>query len=244
MVDGLRPCIPGIKPFAVLIDFAAVVPERGLAPGGTGYPCPGGEDHLKRRRRVRRIVPSPPVPPLLGYRHCPRRQTEFFSCASVARVQCRGAGGEAPGEINFWAPPSRREGGQGGWGKKQAKGRVGRQSQPPSPPSGTTAARSASAARVQRRGAGGEAPGEINFWAPPFPPGRGAGGMGEKSKPKAGQGGNPNRQVPLQAPQRQGYPAPQGQALPPPPPPGTGLAASARNRKENTPAGNNRRGCS
>ena len=26
MVDGLRPCILGIKPFAVLTDFAAVVP--------------------------------------------------------------------------------------------------------------------------------------------------------------------------------------------------------------------------
>ena len=33
------------------------------APGGTCSLCPGGEDHLKRRRRVRRIVPSPPVPP-------------------------------------------------------------------------------------------------------------------------------------------------------------------------------------
>ena len=37
---------------------------------GTCSICPGGEDHLKRRRRVRRIVPSPPVPPLLGCRHC------------------------------------------------------------------------------------------------------------------------------------------------------------------------------
>ncbi len=37
----------------------------GLNPGGTGYPCPGGEDHLKRRSS------SPPVPPLLGCRHCP-----------------------------------------------------------------------------------------------------------------------------------------------------------------------------
>ena len=34
----------------------------GLPPRGTCYPCPGGEDHLKRRRRLRRIVPSPPVP--------------------------------------------------------------------------------------------------------------------------------------------------------------------------------------
>ena len=41
------------------------------APGGTCSPCPGGEDHLKRRRRLRRIVPSPPGPPLLGCRHCP-----------------------------------------------------------------------------------------------------------------------------------------------------------------------------
>ena len=44
--------------------------RRGLKPGGTGSLCPGGEDHLKRRRRLRRIVPSPPVPPLLGCRHC------------------------------------------------------------------------------------------------------------------------------------------------------------------------------
>ena len=27
-------------------------PGGGLNPGGTCYPCPGGEDHLKRRRRV------------------------------------------------------------------------------------------------------------------------------------------------------------------------------------------------
>ena len=170
MVDGLRPCIPGGTG-----STCRSCPRREMYPCGTCYPCPGGEDHLKRRSS------SPPVPPLLGYRHCPRRQTEFFSCASAARVQRRGAGGEAPGEINFWAPPSRGEGGGGG-------------------------------------------------------------GWGQQSKLKAGQGGNPNRQAPLQAPQRQGYPAPRGQA--PPPPPGTGLAASARNRKENTPAGNNRRGCS
>ena len=48
---------------------------RGGAPGGTCSPRPGGEDHLKRRRRVRRIVPSPPVPPLLGYRHCSEERT-------------------------------------------------------------------------------------------------------------------------------------------------------------------------
>ena len=35
----------------------------GLNPSGTCSPCPGGEDHLKRRSS------SPPVPPLLGCRH-------------------------------------------------------------------------------------------------------------------------------------------------------------------------------
>ena len=183
MADGLRPCILGIKPFAALAIPATVVPERGLAPGGTGSTCPGGEDHLKRRSS------SPPVPPLLGCRHCPRRQTEFFGCASAALVPSRGCKGRSPLH------------------KKTKK-------------------------------------------SPPFPPGRGAGGMGEKSKLKAGQGGNPNRQAPLQVPQRQGLQVPQAVqrrgagGKPPRPPPGTGLAASARNRKENTPAGNNRRGCS
>ena len=43
-----------------------------MNPSGTCSPCPGGEDHLKRRRRLRRIVPSPPVPPLslaAGFAH-------------------------------------------------------------------------------------------------------------------------------------------------------------------------------
>ena len=51
--------------------------SQSALPGGTGYPCPGGEDHLKRRRRLRRIVPSPPVPPLLGCRHFPWKGGSF-----------------------------------------------------------------------------------------------------------------------------------------------------------------------
>ena len=81
----------------------------GLNPSGTCSPCPGGEDHLKRRRRLRRIVPSPPVPPLLGCRHCsreslsvgftpyrrlPRRKEDcmagFISAASGSVQGCRG----------------------------------------------------------------------------------------------------------------------------------------------------------
>ncbi len=38
--------------------------KGGYSPCGTCSPCPGGEDHLKRRSS------SPPVPPLLGWRHC------------------------------------------------------------------------------------------------------------------------------------------------------------------------------
>ena len=56
---GLRPRHPGIKPPAALTEPAAVVPGGagfapggGLNPGGTCYPCPGREDHLKRRRSV------------------------------------------------------------------------------------------------------------------------------------------------------------------------------------------------
>ena len=83
---GFAPCIPAPEPEAALARRALAVPagaHRGLVasspcrpcprrgeggrklnPGGTYYSCPGGEDHLKRRSS------SPPVPPLLGCRHC------------------------------------------------------------------------------------------------------------------------------------------------------------------------------
>ena len=96
--------------------------------------------------------------------------------------------------------------------------------------------------RVQRRGAGGEAPGEINFWAPPSRREGGAGGMGEKSKLKAGRASAAGGKPPFRY--HSGRVIRHRRGKPPRPPPGTGLAASARNRKENTPAGNNRRGCS
>ena len=64
--------LPGGKgvDYRLFLQGASPLASLGLNPGGTGYPRPGGEDHLKRRRRLRRIVPSPPVPPLLGCRHC------------------------------------------------------------------------------------------------------------------------------------------------------------------------------
>ena len=111
--------LPGGKGVTIgyFLQGASPLASPGLNPGGTGYPRPGGEDHLKRRRRLRRIVPSPPVPPLLGCRHCP------WECISVVfapshkhpvagylyggNCKCRKRfdagvpGAVAPGEINL-----------------------------------------------------------------------------------------------------------------------------------------------
>ena len=84
--------------------------EGWLNPCGTGSPCPGGEDHLKRRSS------SPPVPPLLGYRHCPRRQTETLSRTSAARVQPRGCKGRSPLHKITLSPPLPAGTGVGGMG--------------------------------------------------------------------------------------------------------------------------------
>ena len=80
-----------------LAFFVACLPcrcrtRRGLNPGGTCYPSPGGEDHLKRRSS------SPPVPPLLGCRHCspvPRPNRN-------APAGCRQRRGKAPLRAPAW----------------------------------------------------------------------------------------------------------------------------------------------
>ena len=85
---GFAPCIPGTEPEATLGQGGEPRTRRGAClpccrltlplwypegggedenPNGTCSPCPGGEDHLKRRSS------SPPVPPLLGCRHCPKK---------------------------------------------------------------------------------------------------------------------------------------------------------------------------
>ena len=53
-------------------------------PGGTCSPCPGGEDHLKRRSS------SPPVPPLLGCRHCPKKSISCHSGGKPRTPLCAG----------------------------------------------------------------------------------------------------------------------------------------------------------
>ena len=83
----------GACPNAALARPATVENSMGgLPPRGTCYPCPGGEDHLKRRSS------SPPVPPLLGCRHCspvPRPNRN-------APAGCRQRRGKAPLRAPAW----------------------------------------------------------------------------------------------------------------------------------------------
>ena len=103
--QGSLPCLPPACP-------AAVVPTGGLNPAGTCYPCPGGEDHLKRRSS------SPPVPPLLG---CRRFSQESASDDLVANH------GFSPGDARGEAPCIRKlrvspfPGGEGGRGDGGSK---------------------------------------------------------------------------------------------------------------------------
>ena len=53
--------LPGWLP----ADLATVVSAGGLNPNGTCSPCPGGEDHLKRRSSSPPVPPSPWLPALL-----------------------------------------------------------------------------------------------------------------------------------------------------------------------------------
>ena len=115
-----------------------------LNPGGTGYPCPGGEDHLKRRSS------SPPVPPLLGCRLCPKESISAVlapshrhpfagylyggNCKCRKRFNAGVPGAAAPGKVNLYSPPSPPGKGGGGMGAgKQSKGRVGRRPPPCAP---------------------------------------------------------------------------------------------------------------
>ena len=59
---GFAPCIPGAEPGRHRFALPLWKTQCGLAPADTCSPCPGGEDHLKRRRRLRRIVPLPRSP--------------------------------------------------------------------------------------------------------------------------------------------------------------------------------------
>ena len=94
-----RACFAACYPLP-LACFPAPYPpsprSQSALPGGTCYPCPGGEDHLKRRSS------SPPVPPLLGCRHCSRESLSvgFTSNLRLPRgrvSQCRQ--GSAPRRV-------------------------------------------------------------------------------------------------------------------------------------------------
>ena len=84
------------------------------APGGTCSPCPGGEDHLKRRSSISPGPPSPWLPALfIGNRFLP------FSRRTVGLVPGDARGG-APCMKKPWAPPSPEGKGAGGIGGKKA----------------------------------------------------------------------------------------------------------------------------
>ena len=138
---------PALDRLRHLQSLLSRCPAGGCSPCGTCSPRPGGEDHLKRRSS------SPPVPPLLGCRHCPedrisvgfasnwrrrrltpRSNTGLAGRASAARVQPRGCKGRSPLHENNLSPPLPAGKGGGGIGAKNLlygrKNRRGR-TQPP-----------------------------------------------------------------------------------------------------------------
>ena len=130
---GFAPCIPGAEPGRHLLSLPLWKTQRGLAPRGTGSPCPGGEDHLKRRRRLRRIVPLPRSPFSLATGTAHREPlpvgfaanreflppgTYMAGSVSAASGLTPGCRGRSPRRNKLKIPPSRWEGGRGDGGKK------------------------------------------------------------------------------------------------------------------------------
>ena len=87
---GLRPRHPGVKPLAALTVSAVHVPGGGACPRRHLLSLPRGRGPSQTPPRLRRIVPSPPVPPLLGYRHFPWKGGSF-GFAPHRRLFARGA---------------------------------------------------------------------------------------------------------------------------------------------------------
>ena len=134
-MQGAKPLAsPALDRLRHLQSLLSRCPAGGCSPCGTCSPRPGGEDHLKRRSS------SPPVPPLLGCRHCPedrisvgfasnwrrrrltpRSNTGLAGRASAARVQPRGCKGRSPlHKKTLISPPSPPGKGAGGIGGKKA----------------------------------------------------------------------------------------------------------------------------
>ena len=170
-------------------------PKR-QAPGSTCSTCPGGEDHLKRRSS------SPPVPPLLGCRHCPKKNVSVGFAANHG-FNPRECKGRSPlHEITLILPLPAGKGGGGMGAGKKTKGRVGRRQTRQAPPTDSGTARSAGDQpgkppaghlhrrfspcrfRFRRGDARGGAPCIRKLKISPFPGGEG--GWGQERKLKAG----------------------------------------------------------
>ena len=151
-----------------------------------------------RRAPPRRVPLTPAEPATQG--HAPRRARGSPPFPSAARVQARGCKGRSPlHKNNLKFPPSRREGGAGGWGQKSKlkAGAVGNKEGTPT--TGCVIRPHFPAPRGFRRGdARGAAPCIKITLISPFPPGRGLGGWGRKRKLKAEAGRQQRRHAPPQ----------------------------------------------
>ena len=141
--------------------------------------------------------------------------SSLFSRAALGSA--RGCKGRSPlHEITLGSPFPGGEGGRGDGGKNKAKGRVGgRQSRKAprrvsqrqgrtaarkaSPPPGTCMAGAVRAANGLIPGCRGRSPRQNKLIVSPFPPGRGSGGWGQKSKLKSGLAGDKKGKPPCRA---------------------------------------------
>ena len=170
-------------------------------------------------------------------RHAPLRALAPQAQPMPLPAQPRDARGEAPCIRKLKLPPSRREGGWEDGGRKASQKQGWQATRKARPSPGNGKARSASEAEnsfksppahpcprralapqvqpmplpAQPRGCKGRSPLHKKTKNSPFPPGRGAGGWGQKSKQKAGLAGDKEGTPP--AGQRQGKVSQRGEEL-------------------------------
>ena len=123
-------------------------------------------------------------------------------------VQGKGAGGSAPGEINFGTPPSPPGKGAEGMGQEsKLRARLASDKKDTPPPGAWFAPISQCRPGSALGDARGEAPCIRKQKISPFPPGRGQGGWGQESKLKARLAGSKQGKPPRRGRQGQVEPS-------------------------------------